>query len=222
MAPFLHAVPAATGIMTTLDPWHIPNWAPSVLHTIWPGAEQDLEPAATGAAGAAPAGAALGTDPEGPEVFVELVPERGGVIGDATGAFGEGEARIVAVAGVAAVPLGAPDDVGFAGAGSLDAGDEPELLAAPPAKLTLVLPGQVPCGGTGAELPAFWSTGPGLGNSRSTLSAVLHPSPKLATNISGNVESRLAKTESAEESKSVTLTSRFLEPPVTVMGAQFM
>lgn len=73
--------------MTTLDPWHIPNWAPSVLHTIWPGEEQDLEPAATGAAGATPAGDALGTDPGGPE-FVELVPERGGVLvlGDAAGA----------------------------------------------------------------------------------------------------------------------------------------
>lgn len=199
--------------MTTLDPWHIPNWAPSVLHTICPGEEQDLEPAATGAAGAAgaagaggTAGAALGTDPEGLE-SVELVPERGGKIGDAAGAFGEGEARIVAVPGVAAVPLGASDGVEFTGAGPLDAGDEPldagdepELLTAPPAKLTLVLPGQVPCGGAGAELPAFWSTGPGFGNSRSTLSVVLQPSPKLATNISGNVESRLPKTESAEES----------------------
>jgi len=42
---------------------------------------------------------------------------------------------------VAAVPLGAPDDVEFAGVEPLDAGDEPESLAAPPAKLTLVFPG---------------------------------------------------------------------------------
>jgi len=144
IAPFLHAVPAATGIITTLDPWHIPNWAPSVLQTIWPGEEQDLEPAVTGAAGAAPAGPALGTDPEGPEL-VELVPERGVVLvlGDAAGAAGrgEGEARIVAVPGVAAVPLGAPDDVEFAGVEPLDAGDELESLAAPPAKLTLVFAG---------------------------------------------------------------------------------
>lgn len=129
-----------------------------MLHTSWPGEEQDVEPAATGAAGAAPAGATgapLGADPEGPE-FVELVPERGGVtgLGDAlgAGAFGAGEARIVAVPGVTAVPLGAPDDVEparagapedveSAGAGPLDAGDEPALLAAPPAKLTLVFPG---------------------------------------------------------------------------------
>jgi hypothetical protein len=111
-----------------------------VLHTIWPGEEQDLEPAATGAAGAAPAGPALGAGPDGPEfVDEELVPERGGVIGDAAGALAEGEARIVAVPGVAAVPLGAPD-VEFVGGGPLDAGDEPESLAAPPAKLTLVFP----------------------------------------------------------------------------------
>lgn len=107
-----------------------------MLHTIWPGDEQDLEPAATGAAGAA-----LGSGPDGPEfVDEELVPERGGVIGDAAGALAEGEARIVAVPGVAAVPLEAPD-VEFVGGGPLDAGDEPESLAAPPAKLTLLFPG---------------------------------------------------------------------------------
>jgi len=175
IAPFLHAVPVATGCMTTLDPLlHIPNWVPSALHTIWPGEEQDLEPAA--------AGASLGAA-EPVEAEVELVPERGGVLGDTAGAgaFGEGEARIVAVPGVAAVPLGAPD-VEFPGVEPLDDDDEPESLVAPPAKLTLVFSGHVPCGGAGAELP-FWSSDPGFGNSRSALSVVLQPSPRLATNI---------------------------------------
>lgn len=181
-------------------------------------------------------------EPEEP-VEVPLVPDRGGaVLGDAAEALalgeasadaegeageaapaaaGDGEARIVAVPGVVGVPLGVADvelEAGDAGAEPDD--DEPEL--APPPKLTLEDFGQVPVGGVSAELPAFWTTAPGSGKAKSVLSAVLHPLPILARNMAGKEASRLPKVESLVASYAVVLTSRFFEPPVTAMGAQFM
>ena len=51
-------------------------------------------------------------------------------------------------------------------------------------------------------------------------STVLHPLPMLATNMGGNDEVRL---ETPDDSEASTCgVSRLPEPPVTVMGAQFM
>ena len=99
-----------------------------------------------------------------------------------------------------------------------DPAPDPELL--PLATL------QLPVGGVNGPLPFFCTTAPASGKARSVLSAVWQSPDTLwifATNILGRVDrSRFAKKLSSESYATVSFVSRFFEPPVTVMGAQFM
>lgn len=123
----------------------------------------------------------------------------------ATGAVGAVGTTGVAGAGAApesALPLGAPE----AAAGGA-APDPPDAVAAEtPAP-------QLPVGGPFGFSPKCWTVGPGFGKSRSTPSTVRQPLAMLATNMSGN--------ESARFENPGIFALRF-EPPVTVIGAQFM
>ena len=170
---------------------------------------------ASGDAGAAALGEAAADGEEPPAAADGEAPP------PAAAALGEGEARMVAVEGVAVEPLGTAAAVELEAVELDEAGEED--APAPPARLMFGSWGQVPVGGVRVPLPAFWTTEPGFGNWRSAESTVLQPFPTFATNICGNALSRLPKAEPPSVSYAVSLMeSRFLLPPLTVMGAQFM
>ena len=115
-------------------------------------------------------------------------------------------------AGVEAVGLGDP-----LAPGDAPAPPDPEPLS------DVTLLSLQPTGGCRPVFAPLRSTeAPGLGMSRTPL-AVLHPEPMLATNMSGN--SALLLKPGAElraMCRPVSRACRFLAPPVTVTGAQFM
>ena len=131
----------------------------------------------------------------------------------ATGAAGAGAAGgAPGMAGAGAAPeLALPLEAPGAGAGAPpDAPDPPDAVDAETA-----VP-QLPTGGpVGFELKC-WTVGPGFGNSRITASLVVQPLSMLATNISGNESARFVNPGIP------AVPALFFDPPVTVIGAQFM
>ena len=183
--------------------FHIPSWVQAPVMAPAPLVPEELDP---------PAGAGLAAD--------------GAADGAATGAeLGIGVATTELVAGIplkmppVAVAPAAAEVAGAEAAGAEAVGAEAlpaEPLEEPPEERP-ELPAQFPTGGRRAVLLKFSSDGPGLGNSRSP-SAVLHPLPMFATNMSG----KSARFNKDRESAFRCSIPRFLEPGVTVSGAQFM
>lgn len=193
MAPFSHFVPVATGWKSGVPaPVHRANCVPLAEQIIWPADEQD-DPVDAEPLGAAepvalvPEGTVLGVAAAAgaaPEVETEAEPEPAAVAeGEAEGeALGDGEAKMVAVLGVAEIPLGAAAD-GVAEAELLPEEPEPEELLPEPPRLMLGRSGQFPFGGTSGFVPAFWTTLPAFGNCRSEVSTVVQPLSMLAASI---------------------------------------
>ena len=211
---------------------HSPIDFPSGEQTTCPGVQEPP----TGAAGAG------AVDPE-------LEPVDGlAAAGAAAAAEAEGDARIVAVPGLAGAAGGAaggaaegeedplpeeppPEAPLPPAAGALGAAEEPEEPPAGPAA-----PHLAPVGGLRSLLfvTVDW---PGSGNCTSVDSVVVQSEAGiLAMNISGKVPAardsrlkfavwvplRLASSSSVETVSGSGTVERFLPPPLTTMGAQFM
>lgn len=203
----------------------MPICVPSGLQTSVPGALQDEDPEAP-AAGAAPeppvagAGGAAGAEPVEPEEPDELDDEAlpgatagpGAALGAAEATGGDTAGTLLEVEGEPeAEPAPAaktpPEEEGLGAEAPDELPDEPDELEPPEAA-----PHLGPVGGM-VLADWLWTDDPGFGNWTSPPSAVVQSDVgTLATNMSGNDVSRFV----------VWISSLFLEPPVTVTGAQFM
>lgn len=213
--PGVHLVPPAMGIAADQAPeaqrWKLepsaeqakaPSWVQGPL--LAPLVEPLDVPEVEGLLGVVPLEGAAPEEPAEPEP-----PETAVAVG-VDGAAEDGEA-----APDAKTPGAALEGV----AAELD--PEPEPAPAPepaPEPEPEPEPPEQPVGGaSSASGVTFWTDGPGSGNLRSLLSAVLQllMEARLAMNMSGRFASRFAE-------MGARIMSRLLPPPVTVAGAQFM
>lgn len=213
MYPPTHFVPAATGIQVTVfSVVHVPICNPSGEQIDWPGVVQEPVEEPVDAV-PEPAGAALEPD--------EL----------STGAGAEPAAGEAATEGAAAA-AGAAEDIegAAAGAAAPEAPELPALEASVPDEAPDELPDAPHLGPVGGDKAsallalAISTDCPGSGNLTSAPSAVVQSVAGIfATNMSGN--EAVARPESsgiAYSSVSLKEVSLLLEPPVTLMEAQFM